>query len=299
MKIAHFPYLMIDSSWGSTINIFNSGFSDAKIKISIRRGQRKEEQNITIAINNRYNFSESMLQNIIGIGSDPFSVSIMCYESITILCGMYFKGSTGMDFFNIMPESNMIDSPSCLYCGNGVSFDTSLNMNLYKFYGNPEGKYLKYIQGCIVDFIFSYDGLNNISNPMVIGDCCREDGIELAGHPPGTHIGIASGGGLAFDFNYPRYDGGYTFYRPIGASTSSIISNDGIVLDNYFDSYRFQTLIDHLRSFFPETTVRVDTRIKTLLESKYGVRSFIQGDPAGLYGHDNHCHISLGNKMTM
>lgn len=298
IKIEHFPYLVIDSAWGSTLNIFNSGFNAEKVKVSFRRDQKKEEINIVINPNSRFVFSESDINIILGANTPPFSISIMSNESVTMLCGMYMKDSSGIKFFNIMSSVDMDNSPSCLYCGNGIDFDISKNNNLYKFYGSPDGKYLEYKTGCIFDYILSKDSIKN-SIPLVVGDCCRNDYQNLDGHPEGSHSGVLAGGGKAADINYPRYDGGYTEYRPIGSGISPIFSADGNLLINFFDHRRFYNLICDIDNYFPDCIIRVDQRIKTFLESTYGTLSFLEGDNPNEYSHNMHSHISFGNKINI
>lgn len=298
MKIINYPYLVIDSSWGSTMNIFNSGFNSEKVKICFRRGQRKEELNILITPNNRYNITELEIQNTIGISSDPLSISILCNNEIAIMCGMYFKGSSGMDFFNIMPENIMVENIECLYSGNGFEFDVAENNFLYKFYGSLDGKYLEYKTGCVFDYILSKDSLKN-TNPLVVGDCCRNDALNLDGHPDGSHTGLLSGGGRAADINYPRYDGQYTHYRPDGAVVAPIFGADGSLLTNFFNHKRFYNLICDINIYFPDCIIRVDQRIKTFLDSEYGALGFVQGDPINAYSHNMHSHISFGTRINI
>lgn len=193
--IKHYPYVAIDSAWGSTVNLFNSGFYPEKVKISLRRGQRKEERNIILQPNGRYVFDETLINSILGVSPEPFAVSIMANISVQVLTGMYMKDSSGIKFFNIMPASGMTSKPECLYNGNGIAFDMSANNFSYLFFGDVNGKYLSYRAGCLVDFVLSEDFLNS-THPIVVGDCCRQDGMNLEGHPEGSHSGIANGGGL-------------------------------------------------------------------------------------------------------
>lgn len=298
IKIEHFPYLVIDSAWGSTLNIFNSGFNTEKVKVSFRRDQKKEEVNISINPNARFVFTESDINTILGASNNPFSISVMSNESITMLCGMYMKDSSGIKFFNIMPSNALDNNPSCLYCGNGIDFDVSRNNCLYKFYGNVSGKYLEYKIGCLFDYILSKDSIKN-TIPMVVGDCCRNDGLALEGHPEGSHSGVLDYGGKSADINYPRYDGQYTHYRPEGVMATPIFSVDGLLLVNFFDHKRFYNIICDIDTYFPDCIIRVDQRIKTFLDSTYGTLSFVQGDAPNTYSHNMHAHIEFGTKINI
>ena len=299
IKITQFPYLVIDSLWGSTLNVLNSGCKNENIKVVLKKGQRTEERNILLLPNERYFFNENDIKGIIGDNSQAFSITILSNDVISFLCGMYLKDMSGIKFFNIMPKANQDGNPETLYNGNGAYFDMSKNENHYKYKASSDNSYLQYLPGCIVDYCASSIYISKPTHPLVIGDCCRLDAQDVAGHPAGTHAGIAVGGGLAFDFNYPRHDGGYTFYRPPNVNTSPIIDVNGLVLSNHFDHERFTLFTDALREFFPSITVRVDNRIKTFLQSIWGIRAFIQGDPNSENGHDNHCHVSLGNKINI
>lgn len=298
IKIEHFPYLVIDSAWGSTLNIFNSGFNTEKVKISFRRDQRKEEINISINPNARFVFTESDINIILGANATPFSVSIMSNELITMLCGMYLKDSSGIKFFNIMPSAFLDNKPSCLYSGNGMFFDMTKNNYAYKFYGAANGCYLAYKHGCIVDYCLSKDFLNN-EFPLVIGDCCRSDAMNLDGHPGSSHSGVANNGGKAMDINYPRYDGQYTQYRPDGTMAISIFSADGLLLSNYFNHKRFYDFCIELKYWFPDSQVRVDQRIKDFLTSTYGNNPMFMGDYPEQYSHHMHAHIDLGANINI
>lgn len=291
--IKSFPYLIIDSTWGATVNFFNSGFDSGKVKVSFRRGQRKEERNIFIPPNGRYVFDENHIIAILGSSSEPFSISIMAHEDIQVLTGLYIKEASAIKFFNIIPETDMSSKPLCLYSGSGTAFDMSSNMFSYLFHGDPNGKFLSYKAGCLVDFVLSEDFLNN-TYPIVVGDCCRQDGVSLDGHPGSSHSGIASGGGFAIDINYPRYDGGYTQYRPSGTVASPIFNDSGELLENFFDHRRFYMLLMFMKSFFPNMSARVDQRIKNFLNFNYAPMSWLQWDLPEEYQHNSHCHIDLG-----
>lgn len=291
--IKHYPYLAIDSAWGSTVNLFNSGFCPEKVKVSLRRGQRKEERNLILQPNGRYVFDETLINSILGVSPEPFSVSIMARISIQVLTGMYMKDSSGIKFFNIMPESNITSNPEGLYSGNGLAFDMALNGFSYIYCGNSFGKHLSYRAGCIVDFVLSEDFLNN-THPIVLGDCCRNDTLDVEGHPIGSHRGIEADGGFSFDVNYPRHDGGYTQYRPIGINASPIFNENGELLINFFDHRRFYLLLMALRSRFPNMSARTDQRIKNFMNVNYAPISWLQCDAPNEYQHNSHCHIDLG-----
>ena len=156
-----------------------------------------------------------------------------------------------------------------------------------------------HIYGSLVDYCLSQDYLNNL-HPIVIGDCCRMDAQSLEGHPSNTHRGVqVYGGGHEFDINYPRFDGGYTQYRPYGALGAPIFNDDGLILGNHFDHTRLVALLYSLRRYFPNMVVRVDQRILTFLQGIYGDLLFIQGDAPNQYSHNSHAHIDLGNKLLL
>lgn len=299
MKLIHYPYLMIDNTWGSTLNLNNTGVNTEKVKLVIRKGSNRIEANITVAPNTRYTLEESTINTLIGNAPEAFSISFLANPTVTALCGMYMKDASGIKFFNIMPETDMGAAPMCLYNGSGIFRDMSANNVAYKFYGIPEGKYLSHIYGSMVDYCLSQDYLNN-AIPLVIGDCCRMDAQNLEGHPEGSHNGVqASGGGHTFDMNYPRFDGGYTHYRPVGTLGTPIFSGDGTLLSNYFDHTRFMTFLYTLKRYFPNMVVRVDQRILTFLQSMYGILTFIQGDSPDTYSHNKHAHIDLGTVVSI
>lgn len=299
MKLIHYPYLMIDSTWGATLDLNNTGVNTEKVKLVIRKGGNRIETNITIAPNMRYTLDETTINTLIGNAPEAFSISFLANSAVTALCGMYMKDASGIKFFNIMPETDMSAAPMCLYNGSGIYRDMSANNTAYKFYGMPEGKYLSHVYGSLVDYCLSQDYLNSL-HPLVIGDCCRMDAQNLEGHPEGSHSGVqAPGGGRAIDVNYPRHDGGYTQYRPDGTLGAPIFSEDGILLSNYFDYTRFVAFLYTLKRYFPNMTVRVDQRILTFLQSMYGSLVFIQGDYPEQYNHDKHAHIDLGTAVAI
>lgn len=293
VQISQFPHMVQDGMWSSCVILLNNNIRPESVIISVRRGTAVFRFIRTLDYSERITINGDYLNTVPGNPSTPFSVSIMHSVAVSVTGGL-INASSGQ--FSLITPVNAIGA--ALYNGSGVTYTVSNTINsLYEFYGMNGADCFDYIYGIAVDSIINAACMS-FGRSIAIGDCCMAGTEGVPGHPPGTHIGWAVGGGKTFDMNYPRYGGGYTFYRPTGATVSPIILGDSLVPE-FFNHNFFVFIIDRLRGMFPDIKARVDTRIKNFLVDRYpSVANILIGDDNGLYGHDSHAHIELGNKIN-
>lgn len=293
-KIKVFPHLMADSYWQTTVSLKNIGVATEPVEITLKRNTKVVKAFYSVPAFSSINLDNAAINLLLEAGTAPFSLTVVSSEYVVPHVGLYTNDQTGIKFWAMMTPEDMTGKPVVLSYAS--SCDMSLNQNWHLFYGQSDGRFLRQAEGGVLLGLFAKDRINSgLPHKLVVGDCARYDGSDLFGHPAGSHPGVMSSfPGCSFDLNYPRYDGGYTQYRPSGTIATPIFNDNGEILLNYFDHSRFMGFINSLRSYFPNMVCRVDQRVKTALEGIYGTMSWMQHDGIGTYDHDKHCHIALG-----
>ena len=126
--------------------------------------------------------------------------------------------------------------------------------------------------------------------------------LNRAGGCPGHPAGHASGFDVDFCYYTHGPDNETQCSWPNHFKIFTEVGGRDIFDPGKFDIKRNWKFWKLLKMIFPKCIIRVDERIKkgvqgAIAEQSF-LHSFITGDPPGVYKHDTHAHVSLGEKIN-
>lgn len=263
-----YSHLQIDSTWGSSIILYNASNMIQTPHISLLPAGLI--RTYTVLPKQRYTLDEGYLSVLLQNSSAPFACSILAPSCVIATVGLYVKENGGIKFYNTI-QGKLSSDPESFYSVFSQDQWTHLQTEV-----NPDKSWLKAPYAHYVDY---YSRMYDIG----IGDCSNGQGTDLEGHPAGTHSS-----GKSFDFNYPTISGGSTHYPVI---TETLFAPDGQLIKERLDHRRLFNFCSTLNLRLGMTFL-MDERIVSYMISLYGASSgsMFTGTPAGQNNHDKHAH---------